>query len=633
MIRRGLAALEAYDTPFDPAVHATDDVFEILEIKITEKEMNGVYQTLVDLTLKNPGIAWLAALPNPYYVVWEQLPGESEPIQLARGRLQAMPTGLATNIAQMQIVCVPPDQDDVLSDYADTLRVGEVDYDPAASDSARAAAERYDPVFFNAESDDPQDVMHASLMSYRWNPVTLALEETHIVDGGRTITISDAAWNEQDLSFENPPRGQSRLRVVANWTQSATGDQTFDFMANQSVPTYHYREIIAGLPKAGDQIGNSEGWSIAYAKVNSEDPLLQQTFGSVFVPWASSVTDFSTINNPFVVVQAHDVKISMRAHYDYQQERSEILDIFMTNGVQTILQDTRVEPIDTISLSSVILDVSTPAWSYEDPKTNVRNHYVVGDIVQASGTCWKCLVEHDATDSFTVYLYDTTGSIASTLWEYVPKSAAIDARNSNYFDTNRGARSFRHALKRLQRIVVQRSLACRLRVRVKAWVARDITCDDAVTILSPVLPGGQVTGKVVGKEWSVSATEQVGHIDIAIPVGSGESPTGTTGYDHTDGIYYQLQAPAVDEPVNCYALPGKAPIIVKIENDAYDQDNIASNAVLTGQDPVEAISNAPTTIRVYYDPLRKEDLITRRLSISTLPIYIKKGIDLTPIIP
>lgn len=51
---------------------------------------------------------------------------------------------------------------------------------------------------------------------------------------------------------------------------------------------------------------------------------------------------------------------------------------------------------------------------------------------------------------------------------------------------------------------------------------------------------------------------------------------------------------------------------------------------------MKAIEDNPTRIRVYYDPQRQEDLITRRMSattLPTLPVHIAKGLDLNPELP
>lgn len=76
-----------------------------------------------------------------------------------------------------------------------------------------------------------------------------------------------------------------------------------------------------------------------------------------------------------------------------------------------------------------------------------------------------------------------------------------------------------------------------------------------------------------------------------------------------------------------------APRIMEVENMAPAQEFAGRAAVLRGEDPVAAIQAKPTAIRVYFHPLRAEDIFIRRMTLTTLPITIPKGIDLTPDVP
>ncbi|MBB4236378.1 hypothetical protein [Rhizobium esperanzae] len=63
------------------------------------------------------------------------------------------------------------------------------------------------------------------------------------------------------------------------------------------------------------------------------------------------------------------------------------------------------------------------------------------------------------------------------------------------------------------------------------------------------------------------------------------------------------------------------------------QTGFAFTASSFGGDPVAAIASNPTILRIYFEPLRQEDLIVRRLSAHTQPIIVRKGIDLSPEMP
>ncbi|RVL87680.1 hypothetical protein CN140_01745 [Sinorhizobium meliloti] len=623
--RRGVVPL-AWNEPFVAADHAVNGPFKMLKMDFKEIRKGDTYVTIFEITIKNPGVAWLAGLDNPYFVIWEQLPSDPAPVILGRGRIEAMPTSLAQIEVTCEIVCVPPDEDDVLEADADTHRIGEVDYDPDADPEDRAAAEIYDPVFFNPESDDPSDVLKGTLQYYRWDPVTLALTRVGMIESPTSHTVADAQLGSENLQFDNPPRKNSRLRLHAAWTQSASGDCSGQFLAARDIPTFHWKQIAEGMPKTGDAIGSSDGWTIAEAEVNSITDMAEWEFGRLTAsPFGAS--------NQKITMLPKVVNISARAHYEYSQDREETIDLYLTSGMQTIMQPDRTEHVDTISLSSLTIDNSTKEWLYEDPDTLEPIEYEVGDRRQANGRCYVCLVAHTASPTFQVWMVDPETDESVEVWQVVPKKAALPEVSARYFDTDRGIRSVRHGLRQLLRMYMERAMCGSLRVTVKAWIGRDIKCGDGITVTSPRLPGGQVIGIVTGVEWDMMASGQNAYVDVAFAPGAGENPTGIEGKLETAGIYYDLTAAAINEPVEAWALAGATPRFVVVENEEPEQRFAGFAAAAIGESPVEAISAMPTAIRVFFDPLRQEDLISRRLSVHTLPIFVPKGVDLQPEIP
>jgi hypothetical protein len=622
---RGVVPL-AWNEPFVAAEHAVNGPFDILRINRKEVRRGDIYVTIFEITIKNPGVEWLAGLDNPYFVIWDRLPSDPAPVILGRGRIEAMPTSLAQIEVSCEIVCVPPDEDDVLEADAAAHRIGEVDYDPDATSADRDAAEIYDPVFFNPESDDPADVLKGTLQYYRWDPVTLALTRVGMIESPFSHLVDDVQLSSENLQFDNPPRKNSRLRVQASWTQSASGDCTGEFLAARDIPTFHYQQIADGMPKAGDAIGSSDGWTIAEAEVNSITDMTEWEFGRL------TTSPFGATNQK-VTLLPKVVNVSARAHYEYSQEREEILDLYLTSGIQTIMQPDRTEHVDTISLSALTIDNTTREWLFEDPDTLEPIEYEVGDRRQANGKCYVCLVAHTASPTFRRWMTDAETDEQVEVWDLVPKRSALAETSARYFDTARGVRSVRHAFRQLLRSYMERAMCGSLRVTVKSWIGRDIKCGDGITVPSPRLPGGQIIGIVTAVEWDMMAAKQDAFVDIAFAPGAAENPTGTEGKQETAGIYYDMTAGSVNEPVKAWALAGATPRFVVVENEEPAQRFAGFSAAAVGEDPVAAISAMPTAIRVFFDPLRQEDLISRRLSAHTLPIFVPKGVDLQPEIP
>ncbi|TAW65442.1 hypothetical protein ELI15_14200 [Rhizobium ruizarguesonis] len=622
-----LAKLTTWDQPFDPALHCKN-AFKAVTGKVIEQEDGPVIMSTMAARIRNPGAAWLSAQPEDYYVMSEKRRDDPAPVQLARGRITSLPSELAGKALDLEFVCVPPDEDDVMKAAADLLRTGEVDYDPDAPAADREAAERYDPVYFSPEaSDDPTNVLLATTELWRWDRVTLALERVDMITGRRLFTITAGLNGSERLTLDVPPKAKTKLRVIAQWTQSANGDQTNPFMTNREVMSYTYKALIEGMSKAGDSIGNAAGWTIADAYVENVEPLLSKTYNQSFSSiWGATGQQ--------VTVEGRSMNVTMHAHYDYTQPREEVFVATMLTGVQGILGDDREETVEELTVADITLDTTTPDWLYEDGDTLEPKSYAIGDKVQANGLCWLCVTPHEATEQFTAFLFDDDGNQTVQLWQKTAKVAAVDARVSSFFDTTRGVRATRYAIRRLHRSVQSRARCATIQADVSWMAARDMTCADEARIENRRLPGGQPVGKITYVELRIDGARRSATVKIAASVGTGVAPGAPTGnQQQTSDVVYSVQAPAVNQPVDAFALAIKAPRIVEIENEAVEQEGHMFNASSFAGKIEQALLDNPTRIRVYYDPLRSENLITRRLTATTSPIYVRKGLDLTPETP
>ncbi len=623
-----LSFLNSHDQAFDPVAHK-ENAFFGLHCDFEEREVGEVIVPFFTPTIQNPGIAWLASQPSRYAVLSEQAEYDVTPVQLARGRLSALPTELAGDDCQLEFTCVPPDEDAVLRAAANVLRIGEVAYDPDADPEDREAPEAYDPLFYSPEADDdPGNALAGTMDVWRWNRLTLVPERVHLINGRVQHVIAGltaGTYRSERLSIKNPPKAVSRLRLISSWTQSASGDQPTEFLGTREIDSYNYKDFIENLPQAGTAIGSSTGWTIADAKVKSVETLMAQTFsGGAFASL------FGATNHK-IKMQPKRVTVGMRAHYEYSQEREEIIDLYMSAGVQSVLDDDKIETVDQITLSSLTLDVTTKEWLYEDPDTLEVLHYLVGDRRQANGRVWLCTFEHDATETFTANHFDETGEVAQNLWVKTAKRAAIDTATSRFADKNRGIRAVRHGLRRLHRIVQRRARAAEVTFEVPWKVGRFITCADECRVENRRWPGGELVGKVIGVQLKMEGSSRTAIITLGVSVGTGTAPVEPTeDQQETAGIVYDVTAPAVNNPVNAETLDSQGPRILVVENEADEQERFARAAAESDGDPVAAIAANPTRLRIFYEPLRQEDLITRRISVHTQPILVRKGINLSP---
>lgn len=81
-----------------------------------------------------------------------------------------------------------------------------------------------------------------------------------------------------------------------------------------------------------------------------------------------------------------------------------------------------------------------------------------------------------------------------------------------------------------------------------------------------------------------------------------------------------MSAPSVSAPVNASAIKSQVQY-VEVVNDLREQRALARFAA----DPVSVIEDNPTRIILSVNPLREENTISRRLTITCKPIWLPKN--------
>ncbi|WP_428427326.1 hypothetical protein [Pararhizobium sp.] len=616
----GLAQLDTWDVPFNPAIHGTDTAFDVFSATITETRVGDTITSFFKATVKNPGSSGIVTSAKRYYVLWEQRQEDDLPVELARGRIVPLPTGMADRRIDISFQCLPPKSTIVKKAAAIALRVREVAYDPDAPAADREAAEAYDPLFYGAAAEeDPDTALGGRPELWRWDRKTLALRRTHIVESDITYSIgADGLGQPPMLSINDPPRPWTQQRIVANWTQRARGQQS---VAEQGdVTTFTYDDFIAGFPKAGSGIGSDTGWTLAKAEITSVDD--QPAY------WVSILDPkFGTAAGGMLQVRPKRISYLMTAAYDYQQQREEIIDIRLASGLQDVpADDEEVEPVDTVTLGSLTLDTSTPEWQYENPETLVRRHYVVGQEVLANGRAWTCQVEHDAQIDFM----PRDPVTQELIWLRREKRAPIGTtRNPRFVDLPRGVRAIRHAIRRLKRQVLLRAQCAEVTFELPWVLSRNITTEDSCWIAHRSLPGGEMTGKVSSIELSIQpGGKRRGRITMLSIPGKG-LPAGIPeeGEQQTADVVYVTDYRGVNIPVDAFALQAQSPRIFEFENEWGDQ-LAAANA---SSDPIAAIGANPTRLSIAFKALREEDLLSRRGTVICEPLPLPMQINLSPV--
>ncbi|MBY5329588.1 hypothetical protein [Rhizobium leguminosarum] len=609
---------------FDAALPAQpwSNGWEVLSATISEAEDSDIIVPIFKAVIRNPGIAGIVTGSSRYYALVDD--GE----ELCRGKMLSIPASLGGARVEMEFHCKPPSSDDVLQAAADALRTGEVDYNPDAPAAERDAAEAYDPLFQSRDpSDDPASALVGRPEVWRWDRKTLAMTRTHLTDGavlhdvGRNGLTDGSGSSGPTVKIGQPPKALTQSRLTISWTQEAKGRQTV--AVSDTVTTFSWEDFTQAFPKPGDSIGSNTGWTFALASIDSVGDAALSTFLLNGDQWGWA-------QNGFVRLRPKTVSYTWCAQYDYRQQRQEYVTLSLRAGVQDILYDEESKEMpEQLTLAALNIDNVTKDWVYEDPDTLERVHYNAGDEVLASDKAWTCAKDHDATESFLVK-DPVSGDV---LWIRRDKRAPLkDSKSPRFADLPRGIRVVRHGLRRLHRIVLKRSRCAEVSFDVEWSLGKSITCADSCRVEHSLLPGGEATGKVI----SVSAQIPEGgsrrvSVTIACAVGDGSAPPVVgDGQEDTAGIVYTRAVPGVKEPVDAYALAAKSARVNSITNDWTEQEAAGNSAALAGEDPVVAIGKYPTQLRISFDALAEQDVITRRLAATTLPVFIPRGINLTP---
>lgn len=614
-----LAWLPAWNTPFDPVAHATNED-QCLSFSAMQQEdiARGVITPTFEVTMPNPGIGGFLGRTERYAVLSERTSTDEQAIDLYRGRVHQAPSDLGGQTITLRFECVPPDEDDVIKAGANKLRTGEVDYDPDASAEDRDAAEAYDPLFYARDaSDDPSTALAGRLDLWLWNCRTLTLERVHLIEGHSNVKLGSQGIGDLSVTTRNPPRQVTKSRVIAGWTQEAKGVQTTT-IGDGVIKTYSNSDLVQSWPQAGSPVGDNTGWYLAESSVDWVD--FDQVFDEFDANPATHVNGDLSVTACKLLLRAATVSYTIRLGFDYQQQREEILEVSMPAALQPIIGDDKKEVIEIINLAPLNIDNVTPLWTYEDPDTQERKSYVEGDEVIENGKAWRCVKDHHAQETFAQYDPDS----GEQFWEGRAKRAAISPLSATYFTTSRGVRSMRHEVRRVHRQVVERSRGLEITFDCPWPIARMLTCGHTMEIEHRILTNGYAKGKVAGIQLIAQGSSRYTRVTLLAPHGDGSTaPVAGAGQHETGGVVYTLTAPTPRVPVNAAALRAQVPSF-----EVWNPYSIQKTAAMIDPEPVEAISNLPTRIEIEVEPIREEDLITRRLSIVCEPVHVPKWIAL-----
>lgn len=278
----------------------------------------------------------------------------------------------------------------------------------------------------------------------------------------------------------------------------------------QPIDTYSWQDLMQTLPTAGTPVGDSTGWSVAesYIQYSSMHNLLDE-FDVSKEKFVLNDTDVTAVK---VLLQPATVAPLIRLAYDFEQQREDRLIVSMPVAQQEILGDDKTERVDVIHLAPLNIDPATPLWVFEDPNTLEPKQYKIDDEVIYKGKKYSCLSDHIAQPEFDF-----------SRWQLIERKAAINPINAGYFQSARGVRSMRYAIRMLHRRVLQRARCLEVSFQCEWSLARTMSCRDACNVENRKI--GEVRGKISSIKLVADGSKRYAEVTLLTCLGDGTPPS------------------------------------------------------------------------------------------------------------
>lgn len=184
----------------------------------------------------------------------------------------------------------------------------------------------YHSLFFQKTNPKPSDYLEASNQLFYWNRATGEISLSNYFKGNRSIDVSgqylEKSFKIQQISM---PLGSAHIDLKIHWTQHLSG--IFDaspYIARafpeKIIATLTPETIVEHWPKADQRLGmgkRKSGYQVEYSKITEVN---QEEVSAHTKPTLSE-------NRQPIQAKIHYFKSALRIQWQYQQSRSEILEI------------------------------------------------------------------------------------------------------------------------------------------------------------------------------------------------------------------------------------------------------------------------------------------------------------------
>ena len=476
--------------------------------KITIVETESERRARLAITVRRAADGTFSPLPNRQVFVSRELEG---------GSIKLIATGILT-----EIPFADPNDESITLEYncsptnIKTLESNAIDYlkNTLAYDRVLVA---------RGSENDRVEILDGLFLETHCNRATHAVTPVDLFGAGLpVIDINTMFMPGPSIIQTHKPVTDVAVEMTAEWTQYATGtlDATSEiidaFDGHVSTLTPDRFENAWFVPDQA--IANLSGWTVEKSTLEEIEVPISQPAEMGPVSAASSIynyVDDPNLDNPLPIgfsfpVSYYDIELVLR--WTIEQKRVETVSFILFSEHQGSIVGTNQEVLR--------LQVEDLQSFSDEPEWQPLVIYETGDIVRVGWQTYQANFTHQSSELFSVDV--------GTRWTAVsaPTSPLPSPSANTYFRTSRGEETIAAAIFKAAAIIKhgQRCIEITFRCPVKDEYL-DLDTRHRVRLLAPsdMIPGGEVTAKVVSMELHSSQDDEYYEITLAAAIGSGAS--------------------------------------------------------------------------------------------------------------
>ncbi|MBL0941582.1 MAG: hypothetical protein IBJ00_02470 [Alphaproteobacteria bacterium] len=473
---------------FNPEIHEREDEY-IFNLKINQRE-GGI--AIAQIEVLNPKHGLLQQGRYKYcYISYREAQKNH---LLFKGALIGMPIKIDGEVVCLQFTSASEDHFKKLQDVYQTLKKPPF----------------FDELFMDEHArDEPVEALEARPALYYFCRKTGDIRLSGFFEGTSHIDLGENFYRDS-LKVEV---GQAPLCAVdvvlsAQWKQQAEGYQDLSPLIEAQFPeglvnTLTGKDLTAKWWKAGERIGHSAYW-IEESELEEVNP--PSTGGLNLYPKSSVAVwqaDEEGGEKRQICFKRSWYKPTLKIGWNYRQKRQETLNFTLNHLTQNLLPDNQRRLKLKLSLQNIV---------GENHRWRPLHSYTQGFNVVYMNTVYTCLTSHISADTFE-----------SKLWQKKGNNSHVheQAGRSSFFLTDRGFEAFKHAVEIARTHLAASARAITIKIMGDFEQLHHITTDHTVTLQDDRLPGGTVTGKVIG--YNLQADGKTGrrfvHISLGVAIG------------------------------------------------------------------------------------------------------------------